>query len=138
MARSRLPAPRTRTALDSSLAIVNIVLLLIFFFLATGSLLNSRSVEVALPETRSLPLDLLPKPLLVIDPAGGLILDGEPIPDGTLAERLLDDPVLHILADRESSAQALLDRLDAEALIAVDLRLVTLSLNEGAASEGGP
>jgi biopolymer transport protein ExbD len=133
MPRTRLPRPREKTALDSSLAIVNIVLLLIFFFLATGSLLNSRTVEVALPETRALPLDLLPEPLLVIDAEGGMLLNGAPIPRGSLAENLLDDPVLHILADRNGNAQALLALLAAENLVAVELRLVTLRLATGTA-----
>lgn len=122
----RLDPPRQRTIIDSSLAIVNIVLLLIFFFLTTGSLSNSTTVTVTLPDTTELPLDLLPKPLLTISLDGQLSLDGVPIERGTLAEALIDDPMLHILADRDGNAGELFDIIAAEELIAVQVRLVTV------------
>ncbi|MEM6758924.1 MAG: biopolymer transporter ExbD [Pseudomonadota bacterium] len=112
--------------MDSALAIVNIVLLLIFFFLTTGSLSNSTTVTVTLPDTTELPLDLLPKPLLTVSPEGDMTLDGVTVPQGGLAEALIDDPILHILADREANAAALFDLIDAENLIAVQVRLVTV------------
>lgn len=126
MPKPRLPAPRGAKAIDSSLAIVNIVLLMIFFFLATGSLISSDSVEIDLPETTQLPLDLLPKPLLTVDADAAMTLDGIPLEQGTLAAALLDFPTLHVLADRNLGANALLDLLDAEQLIAVNVKLVTL------------
>ncbi|MFL4472324.1 ExbD/TolR family protein [Tateyamaria armeniaca] len=93
MSKTRLPEPHTPKAIDSSLAIVNIVLLLIFFFLATGTLISSDSVEIDLPETTELPLDLLPKPLLTVDANAAMTLDGIPLESGTLgrgADRLSD------------------------------------------------
>ena len=122
----RLPTPGKKREMDSSLAIVNIVLLLIFFFIATGSILNSRTVEVALPETTELPLDLLPQPLLTVSLTGEMTLNGDPIEAGALAPALIDDPILHVLTDKELNATMLLEMLDAEALIAVEVRLVTL------------
>ncbi|WP_415919107.1 ExbD/TolR family protein [Tateyamaria sp. SN6-1] len=124
--RGRLALPRERHKIDSGLAIVNIVLLLIFFFLTTGSLSNSTTVEVSLPETTELPLDLLPKPLLTVSVDGDLTLDGVPIERGTLAEALVDYPLLHVLADREANAGALFDLIAEEKLIAVQVRLVTV------------
>ena len=124
--RSRLDPPRKGNTMDSGLAIVNIVLLLIFFFLTTGSLSNSTTVTVSLPETTELPLDLLPKPLLTVSVEGDLTLDGVPIERGSLAEALIDDPMLHVLADREANAGELLDLIAAEELIAVQVRLVTV------------
>ena len=50
--------------MDISFAVVNIVLLLIFFFLVTGRLLNPIDPEIELAETSELPLDALPSPLL--------------------------------------------------------------------------
>ncbi len=129
--KSRLMPPRNRHPIDSSLAIVNIVLLLIFFFLATGSIMNSRTVEVALPETTALPLDLLPKPLLTVSAAGDLALNGEPIEAGTLGPLLIDSPSLYVLADRDLSAGALLDILAGEDLLAVAVRLVTIHRKDG-------
>ena len=124
--RNRLAPAREGNKMDSGLAIVNIVLLLIFFFLTTGSLSNSTTVTVSLPETTELPLDLLPKPLLTVSVDGDLTLDGVPIERGSLAAAMVDDPMLHVLADREANAGALLDLIAAEDLIAVQIRLVTV------------
>jgi biopolymer transport protein ExbD len=124
--RPRLPEPRERSKIDASLAIVNIVLLLIFFFLAAGSILNSASVEIALPETIDLPLDRLPEPLLVIGADRAMTLDGTALAPGSLADALIDDPILHVLADRDTNAVTVLETLAAEKLIAVEIRLVTL------------
>lgn len=129
MSKTRLPAPHHAKAIDSSLAIVNIVLLLIFFFLATGSLIASDSVEIDLPETTELPLDLLPKPLLTVDADASMTLDGVPLEVGTLAAALIDFPTLHVLADRNLGAGTLLDLLAAEDLVAVNIKLVTLHGN---------
>ncbi len=126
MSKTRLPIVRRAKAIDSSLAIVNIVLLMIFFFLATGTLISSDSVEIDLPETTQLPLDLLPKPLLTVDADAQMALDGIPLVPGTLAEALIDYPTLHVLADRELGAGTLLDMLAAEELVAVNVKLVTL------------
>ena len=124
--QGRLAPPRQGNKMDSGLAIVNIVLLLIFFFLTTGSLSNSTTVTVSLPETTELPLDLLPKPLLTVSVDGEMTLDGVPIEQGSLADALLDDPMLHVLADREANAGELLDLIASEELIAVQVRLVTV------------
>ncbi len=123
---SLLPTARARLKIDSSLAIVNIVLLLIFFFLTTGSLSTSQQVVVTLPDTTTLPLDLLPKPLLTVDAQGELTLDGAPVTSGTLAAALGDSPTLHVLAERSGNAGELLDILADENLIAVQVRLVTV------------
>ncbi|MEM1233571.1 MAG: biopolymer transporter ExbD [Pseudomonadota bacterium] len=129
MAGLRLPPRPPRHSPDAALAIVNIVLLLIFFFLATGSLLNSDSVEIALPQTTELPLDQLPKPLLFVDSAGEMTLDGAPVQPGDLNARLIDFPRLHVLADKELSAGRLLEIIAAEELIATEVKLVTLHSN---------
>ena len=133
--QSRLPQRRKGAQFDSSLAIINIVLLLIFFFITTGSLMSSRTVEVSLPETTRLPLDLLPDPLLIIQADGAMLLDGEIIEKGALADALIDSPTVHVLTDREMTAANLLTILDEEALIAVEVRLVTLHLNAGGDEE---
>jgi biopolymer transport protein ExbD len=128
MSQRRLPERRKAKEVDSALAIVNIVLLLIFFFLATGSLVSSGSIEISLPETTVLPLDLLPKPLVVTN-EGEMTLDTIPLAAGDLAAALIDSPSLHVLADRELNAAKLLDMLAAENLIAVEVRLVTVHRN---------
>ena len=124
--RSLLPPARARPPMDSALATVNIVLLLIFFFLTTGTLSTPHQVGVTLPDTSTLPLDMLPKPLLIVGADGDLTLDGAPVTRGGLAAALGDDPTLHVLADRSGNAGALLDILADEDLIAVQVRLVTV------------
>lgn len=133
--RVRLPARRERLQVDSSLAIVNIVLLLIFFFLTTGSISTSQKIPVSLPRTSELPIDLLPKPLLLISAEGDMQLDERVVAPGDLAEALADQPSLYVLADREGNAGALLDILADENLIAVQIRLVTVHHNSVEAAE---
>lgn len=137
MAAGRVLPPRVpRHGVDTSLAIVNIVLLLIFFFLATGSLMNSPNFGVALAETSELPIDLLPQPILILE-AGGYALNGEAIEPDALAAALIDDPVLHVLVDRDAPATALLELMAREDLFATEIRLVTLHLSNVGGGEGG-
>ncbi len=101
--RSLFPRPKKHVQLDVSLAIVNIVLLLIFFFLATGRLLNPISAEIDLTETSELPLDQLPSPILVVNADGTWSLDGQAVAPEFLDIALADLPqpvVLHLLIDR--------------------------------------
>lgn len=126
MTRRILPPVRLRTKLDTSLAIVNIVLLLIFFFLATGSIMNSPNFGVALSETSELPIDMLPQPILIVAPDGALSLNGEPIASEDLALALIDHPVLHLMMEKDAPALELLAILAREDLFATEIRLVTL------------
>lgn len=124
---SKLPAPPKKSArVDSALAIVNVVLLLIFFFLATGSTVEAPTFEVDLSQTSKLPIDALPKPILIIMSGGQMSLNGAPINPDDLAGALLDDPILHVLIDRKASAQELLSLMAREDLFATEIRLVTL------------
>ncbi len=132
--RTLLPTRPHHAKLDVSLAIVNIVLLLIFFFLATGRLLNPAGPGIELSETRNLPLDALPSPILVVDNAGGWTLDGRPLAPELLdaAVQTLPDPaVLHILIDRGAPAETLLGLVARPELSEVTLRLVTLRRRTG-------
>ena len=126
--RTLLPPKPKRNGIDTSLAIVNIVLLLIFFFLATGSLMNSPDFGIALAETSELPIDLLPQPILILEQTG-YALNGEPIEPDALAAAWIDDPVLHVLIDKEAPASALMELMAREDLFATEIRLVTLHLS---------
>lgn len=124
-----LPRPSHKIQIDSSLAIVNIVLLLIFFFLATGQLLNPPSQGVDLAETTELPLDQLPSPILVVDASGGWQLDGEPVAPDLLGVAInnLEPPVtLHILIDGQAPAGALMEIVNRADLAGAEMKLVTL------------
>lgn len=131
--RRVLPQRKERVQPDVSLAIVNIVLLLILFFLATGALTNASLPQmVDVSETTDLPIDQLPRPVLTVLPAGGLLLDGEVILIEALDNLLRDATVLHILIDREAPARDLLDVLAQPGMDHLDLRLVTIHRRDGA------
>lgn len=124
-----LPRAKKPIQLDVSLAIVNIVLLLIFFFLATGQLLNPPSQNVDLAETSDLPLDQLPAPILVVDPAGNWELDGAPLaPEllGVALENLTAPVTLHILIAGDAPAGSLLNIVNRPELASTAMKLVTL------------
>lgn len=112
------------------MATVNIVLLLVLFFLIAGSMVQTGEDEVTLAETHELPLDRLPRPLLAVDAAGGWALDGVPVAPDDLAATLAADPpaTLYVLADRDLPADQLLSLVQRPELAAVALQLVTLHL----------
>lgn len=127
-----IPRPRKPLALDVSLAIVNIVLLLIFFFLATGQLMNPPASGVDLAETSELPLGQLPSPILVVGSNGDWQLDGEPLaPDllGVAINALPEPVVLHILINKDAPASSLLAIMNRPELSAAEMRLVTLRVS---------
>ena len=124
-----LPRPRKRVQLDISYAVVNIVLLMIFFFLATGRLVNPVRPDISLAETSELPLEALPAPILVVAQNGSWQLDGRDLSPELLGAALnaLPQPVtLHVLINREAPADALVSVLGRPELRDVALRLVTL------------
>lgn len=124
--RRILPVQSRRTTVDSSFFIVNIVLLLILFFLATGQIMNTPSSGVDLSETRDLPVDNLPKPLLILGPEGQLSLDGEDIAPELLAQALVGQVRLHVLVDRTAPAITLVDLLARPELALIEVKLVTI------------
>ncbi len=131
--RRPLIAPRPRAQLDVSLAIVNIVLLLIFFFLATGRLLNPVGADLDLAQTTELPLEDLPAPILVVKPDSTWELDGVPVAPELLELALADLPqpvTLHLLIDRTAPANTLLAVLNRPEIQPLEVRLVTLRLRD--------
>lgn len=135
---SLLPPPRRRRKPDFSLTTVNIVFLLLLFYLATGSLIKKSELETDIPVTEELPLERLPRPLLLV--AGdGLFLDGRavsPLDAAAEARRALDGEgsFLNVLADRSLPAGDFLDIVAGIQAAGVPVRLVTL--REGFRAEG--
>jgi len=124
-----LPRPAEKVGLDFSLAIVNIVLLLILFFLATGRLLNPPAEDVDLAETSELPLDELPTPILVVASDGAWELDGVPVAPDLLGLAVADLPqpvTLHVMINRDAPAATLMEVLANPDLADTEMRLVTL------------
>lgn len=129
-----LPRPKKPIQLDVSLAIVNIVLLLIFFFLATGRLLNPVGPDLELSQTSELPLDQLPSPILVIGADGAWQLNGADVAPDLLdvALQTLPEPVvLHLLINRQAPANALIAVMSRPELAQTEIKLVTLHRRSG-------
>ncbi len=113
-----IPCPPQRRKPDFTLTMINIVFLLLLFFLTTGSLTNRNEAQADIPFTKDLPLERLPRPLLLIT------ADGEPVPRrqaltratliGAMPRRHWRIPVtldaaLNLLAQREMAARDFLD-----------------------------
>ncbi|MDN5786749.1 biopolymer transporter ExbD [Pseudorhodobacter sp.] len=128
MRKARLSPNHTRQRPDFSLAIVNIVLLLVFFFLITGSLVQQGETSVDLAATTELPLERLPRPLLLVDAQGAMALDGVAVTADTLAGLLGPQmpEALYLLADKGLSADLLMALTTRPDLAAVSMRLITL------------
>lgn len=135
----RLPAKtRRRENLDFALPTINVIFLLMLYFLVAGTLVQGDELAVAPPETSTIPADRLPRPLLVLDEAGGMTLDGVPVAAAELPEAArklaasaaVAGRPLNILAPRDQPARAMLDilvLLEAEHL---PVRIVALDSRE--------
>lgn len=135
---SRLTPVAPKPVPDFGLAQVNIVLLLVLFFLVTGTLVESEEQTVRLPETLDIPIDRLPRPLLLLG-AEGWILDGAAVTAAELPAQLAaqvadtgaDAPV-HLLAPRDASAEVVLAAMAALAPTGRPVVLVTVSVKGSA------
>lgn len=150
MIGARLPRRQTeRRPMDSGVAVVNLVLLLLFFFMVAGQALRPDN-DVALARTDALPLAQLPTPILVVRGPDDWMLDGVPIAPQLLPAALPPVPAsgpqsggsadgrrtLHLMLDRDAPAALLVDTLARPVLADYRLRLVTL--REAGASTDAP
>ena len=107
--RDRLPLPRPKREPDYSLTIVNIVLLLIFFFLVAGQMTTAPSIPVQLSETARLPIEALPKPILIWEADDAITLDEvEDIYQGDLEQTVVlggQDPEITIFWGDEDAGK---------------------------------
>ncbi|WP_139802434.1 biopolymer transporter ExbD [Aurantimonas sp. 22II-16-19i] len=94
---------------------INVVFLLLLFFLLAGTLTSGEETAIDPARVAGEPGGRLPRPLLTVDPAGALHLDGIPVPRKTLAlavaalpRRASDgQPRIHVLAARGLAADDL-------------------------------
>lgn len=121
-----LPRRKSRLRPDVGIAIVNIVLLLILFFLVTGQ--NAAPDALLLPETSQVDLDQLPRPTLLVREDAWL-LDGSPVAPEYIAIAMQRHPhgtPLNLLIDRDAPATLLGNVIGRPELRDIPLRLVTL------------
>lgn len=119
--------------LDFPFATINIVLLLLFFFIVTGSVVGRHELGVEPPLTQQLPPERLPRPLLLIDGEGALFLDDRPVSRaeiagllGTRAHAVGQPEVLNVIADREFSGESFLEIVDSVRGAGIPVRIITL------------
>lgn len=131
-----IPRPPTRRRHDFSLATINIVFLLLMFFMIAGSIVQKVEVTVDIPLATKLPLENLPRPLLVVSYNNALFLDGVPVAAANLAQAAAASLVnksgyVNILAERDLPARPLLDALDLLSRAGLPVRIVTLREDGG-------
>ena len=125
--RAPLLPPRPQMVqTDTSLAIVNVVLLLLLFFLASGSLIATRDTEIQLPSTQELFPEQLPSPLLEVRLDGSLRLDGDPTTLPRLNTALTPGGTLYVLMERTAPALDLLELLAQPPFAEMNVTLVTI------------
>ncbi len=109
--------------------LINVVFLLLIFFMLAGRLAPSEPTALTPPQSDS-PRGAQPSALVIlIDRAAQITLNGDPIDDETLAARLAERPIedtrpVQIKADAALDAMrliALLERLQAVGIEQIDL-----------------
>ncbi|MDQ6434702.1 biopolymer transporter ExbD [Mesorhizobium sp. LHD-90] len=129
-----IPEPLQRRRHDFTLTMINIVFLLLLFFLTTGSLTNREEADATVPLTRNLPLERLPRPLVLLEADGSLFLDGLAIQSDELvgaARAAIEatgraDAPLNLLAQRDMAAAPFLNVAETLRAAGFSLQIVTL------------
>lgn len=81
-----LPKPgRERPRMEFALPTINIVFLLMLYFLVAGTLAERDELSVIPPQTTPYPSERLPRPLLLVTDDGRLLLDGRTIAEDEVA-----------------------------------------------------
>ena len=120
---------------------INIVFLLLLFFLTTGSITEPRRGAIRYSGTRNLPLEHLPRPLLLMQADGTLFLDGQAVAaDGAIdaARRTIEatgraDTMLSLLAPPDMQAAPLLSLAERLRAGGIAVQIVTVRETPGTA-----
>lgn len=125
--------PRRRERLEFALPTINVIFLLMLYFLVAGTMVQKDELGVLPPETSKVPTDRLPRPLLSISNAGTMLLDGVPIERSDLAAAALaatgpgaQAHQLNVLAPAGMAAAPFLEILSGLADAHVAVRVVTV------------
>lgn len=125
----RLAGSSSRATVDVSLSIVNIVLLLILFFLIAGELVAARALDADPARTRELLVESLPEPVLEILSDGTWQLNDVELDPASLGQELAEDvSTLHVVVDGDAPAEKLAFLLQREDLARVQIKLVTINV----------
>jgi biopolymer transport protein ExbD len=128
------PRVRRRERMEFALPTINVIFLLMLYFLIAGTIVQKDELSVAPPVTTEDALDRLPRPLLVITDAETFTLDGAALPRAGLvaaavaaiASPLAESPQLNVLAPADMAAIPFLELLELLGAGGVPVRLVTV------------
>lgn len=133
---SYIPVRPKRTRPDFSLTIINVVFLLLLFYISTGSLIKQNELAADIPFTKDMPLEKLPRPLLLAASDGDLFLDGQPVLlealKSEVSKAVGEGRFLNLLAERTLAASRLMAILAEVQAAGVPARLVTLRVRADA------
>lgn len=127
---SRPPAPRER--LEFALPTINVIFLLMLYFLIAGTIVQNDELSVVPPVTAETPTDRLPRPLLVVNGDGGFMLDGRPLSRQELVLAAAEvvarsqGQALNVLAPAEMAAGPFLEIINAFAASSIPVRIVMI------------
>lgn len=128
-----LPKPgRERPRMEFALPTINVVFLLMLYFLVAGTLAERDELSVVPPQTTPYPSERLPRPLLLVTDDGRLLLDGRTIAEDEVAasgREALDATgvsELNLLVPSTMSAAPFLGILSELDSAGVPVRLVTV------------
>ncbi|MEN3792684.1 biopolymer transporter ExbD [Fulvimarina sp. MAC3] len=132
-------APTERRRLDFSMATINVVFLLLLFFILSGTIIEPIEAEIDPAVTRSLPVERLPRPLLVLRGENDIVLEGEAVQRSELAGALsqierdeaFESGRIYVLSSRTVAASLLLDMASELSGRGFAVSLVTLRDNPG-------
>lgn len=130
------PFPKRRGRLEFALPTINVIFLLMLYFLVAGTLVQKQEMEVVPPNTDLFSLERLPRPLLIVT-ENSLVLDGTPIDPsdlGSAAREALGRadtpaPSVNILAPADMNAAPFLEALGTLGAADLPVRVVTLGRN---------
>lgn len=134
-----LPRRHRRDGPDFALPMINVIFLMMLYFLVAGTISQRDELAIVPPLTQSYPPERLPRPLLVIVDRDTVLIDGRPLERGNLAAGVAVVPgiqTVNILAPRSMPADVLLDVAGELGTAGVGVRIV--SLDERSAEDGAP
>ena len=132
------PRVKRRERMEFALPTINIIFLLMLYFLVAGTIVQKDELSVSPPVSTEVATERLPRPLLVITDATTFTLDGVAVDRASLvaaASAAITDPLaetqqLNVLAPAEMAAGPFLEILAAFGAGGVPVRLVTIEETE--------
>jgi len=136
--RRSLRPSRRGTPPDPAIATINIVFLLLLFFVLAGTVVAPEETRVDPAVASDLPGGRLPRPLIALGRTGDIFLDGQPVARTDLAQAIAGlsggdpgrPPKVHIIAAHDLAADTLVATVQAVAAAGAEVLLVAINRDE--------